>query len=178
MNVPGLGIVTKDDRFGWYRSEPVSVPMFGGKECRFILKGYAEDPKKEEFHAAIANFLSGSPIVLRDAQNDLFRYYEDCKEFWEEDGNAPIASASDVWQHVRLGGEPMVQRRAYGDKGVYISIECGCDWEDEHGLQIVLKNGLKVNKLGPYNGHLTNSDAYARANLENVVYRARPAPPR
>ncbi len=58
----------------------------------------------------------------------------------------------------------MVTRRPYGDKGIYISVECGCDWEEEHGLQLVLKNGLKVNKLGGYDGHLTNSDAFATAD--------------
>jgi hypothetical protein len=65
----------------------------------------------------------------------------------------------------------MVSRRAYGDKGVYVSIECNCDWEPEHGLQIVLKNGSEVTKVGPYDGHLTNSDAYADSTLEGVVYK-------
>jgi hypothetical protein len=64
-----------------------------------------------------------------------------------------------------------VARRAYGDKGIYVSVECGCDWEVEHGLQLVFKNGLKVNKLGGYDGHLTNSDAFADESLEDVVYR-------
>ena len=76
-----------------------------------------------------------------------------------------------VWQHVRFGSEPMVSRRQYGDKGIYISVECGCDWEEEHGLQLVLKNGLKVNKLGEYDGHLTNSDAFDDGSLEHVIYR-------
>ncbi|HEY7328274.1 MAG TPA: hypothetical protein VH592_11565 [Gemmataceae bacterium] len=64
----------------------------------------------------------------------------------------------------------MVSRRAYGDKGIYISVECGCEWEQEHGLQLVLRNGLKVNKLGGYDGHLTNSDAFDDESLEHVIY--------
>ncbi len=63
-------------------------------------------------------------------------------------------------------------RRGTGDKGVYVSLECGCDWEQEHGLQIVFKNGLKVNKVGPFNDWLTNSDAYGDDSLEDVVYRS------
>lgn len=63
------------------------------------------------------------------------------------------------------------RRRTYRDKGIYISLECNCDWEEEHGLQIVFKNGLNVNKIGPYDGHLTNSDADADDSLEAVVYR-------
>jgi hypothetical protein len=64
-----------------------------------------------------------------------------------------------------------VTRRAYGDRGIYISLECECEWEEEHGLQIVFKNGLRVNKVGPYDGHVTHSDAYADKSLEDVIYR-------
>jgi hypothetical protein len=173
VEVPGLGEVTKDDRFGWYYSKPISVAMFGGKQCRMVLEGYDEDECKHEFHAAIANFLSGSPAVLRAADDALFRYYKDFEECWKEDGKPPIKSAEELWHHVRLGSEPMVTRRAYGNKGVYISVECGCGWEKEHGLQLVLKNGLKVNKLGGYNGHLTNSDAFGDKSLEDVIYPER-----
>jgi hypothetical protein len=172
MDVPGLGEVTKDEQFGWYYSEPISISMLGDKECRIVLDGYEEDERKEDFHIAIANFLAGSPAVLRDADEPLFRYYKDFEEWWLDDNNEPI-KLPDVWQHVRFGSEPIVRRRPYGDKGIYISVECECDWEEEHGLQLVLKNGLKVNKLGQYDGHLTNSDALDDESLENVIYRPR-----
>ena len=87
-----------------------------------------------------------------------------------DEGYTVIESPSDVWAHVRLGCEPMVVRRASGDKGIYVSVECNCDWEIEHGLQIVFKNGLRVNKIGPYDGHLTLSDAYNNESLDNVIY--------
>ena len=61
-------------------------------------------------------------------------------------------------------------RRPHGDELVYISLACSCEWEQEHGLQIVFKQGLYINKVGPYNGHLTNSDAYGNDKLENVIY--------
>jgi hypothetical protein len=173
MEIPGLGEVTKDEQFGWYYSKPMPVPMFSGKHCRIVLEGYDEDERKGDFHVAISNFLSGSPAVLREADNPLFCYYRDFEELWLEDGNRPIKSANELWQHVRLGGEPMVSRRSHGDEGIYISIECGCDWEREHGLQIVLRNGLGVNKLGGFDGHLTNSDAYDDESLENAIYRER-----
>jgi len=173
MEVPILGKVTKDEQFGWYYSQPLPVPMFGGLPCRIVLEGYDEDERKDEFHVAIANFLSGAPAVLREADKPLFRYYKDFEEWWLEDGKPPIKSADELWRHVRLGAEPMVTRRPKGDKAIYISVECECDWEEEHGLQLVLKNGLKVNKLGGYDGHLTNPDAFADATLEHEIYPAR-----
>lgn len=173
MEVPGLGEVTKDEEFGWYYSKPISVRMFGGKQSRIVLAGYDEDDRKHEFHAAIANFLAAAPCVLREADEPLFRYYKDFEQWWLEDGNAALESADELWQRVRFGSEPLVRRRAYGSKGIYVSIECECDWEEEHGLQLVLKNGIKVNKLGGYDGHLTNSDAFADERLEHVIYPAR-----
>ena len=32
------------------------------------------------------------------------------------------------------------------------------------------KTGLRVNKVGPYNGHLTHADAYGDEHLETVIY--------
>jgi hypothetical protein len=64
----------------------------------------------------------------------------------------------------------MVSRRPYGDELIYISLACAGDWEREHGLQVVFKQGLLVNKVGPFDGHLTNSDAYANKELEDVIY--------
>jgi hypothetical protein len=145
------------------------VPILG-RECRLVLEGYAEDDRKAEFHAAIANFLHLDEAVLRDADEPLRRYYKDYERWWVERGEAPLRNAEEVWAHVTLGREPAVTRRSYGDQAIYVSIECECAWEEEHGLQLVFKAGHSINKLGSYDGHLTNSDAYADPRLENVIY--------
>jgi hypothetical protein len=172
MQIPQIGTLTKDSRFDWHYSEPIPVPVLGNKLCRFVLEGYPEDQNKEEFHAAISSFLSVDDSTLKAAASPVFQYYKDCNAHWKpgDEQFLSITSQDGVWAHVRLGDEPMVSRRAHGDKGVYISLECGCDWEEEHGLQIVFKNGSKVSKVGPYDGHLTNSDAYADDSLEDVIY--------
>jgi hypothetical protein len=171
LEVPGLGITTFDAQFGWFRSAPLFVPALD-QECEFILEGYAEDEAKAEFHEAIANVLSLTPFVLQLASPEIFRYYKDCKASWasREQGCPTIATAIAVWTNIEVGREVMVTRRSYGEKGVYISIECECAWEPEHGLQLVLKGGRRVTKVGPYDGHLTNSDAFARPDLESVIY--------
>jgi hypothetical protein len=171
MNVPMLGEMTKTSSTDWLYSPPLPLPLFGGKLCRIVLEDYEADEHKEAFHTAIANFLAAKPAVLREADEPLFRYYKDNEECWQYSGYTPITSFDELWQHVTLGAEPMLKRRAYGDKGVYISIECECDWEIEHGLQIVMKNGLKISKLGQLDGHLTNSDAYGDPRLENAIYK-------
>jgi hypothetical protein len=172
VNIPGLGEVTKDSRFGWLYSRELPIAVLGGQMCRLVLSGYEEDDGKDDFHEAIANFLAVPEAVLKDAATHILEYCEDMNSNWEPEDPEYVAidRPQDVWKHLRIGNEPMIERRAYGDRGVYISVECGCDWEPEHGLQIVFKNGVVVNKVGPYNGHLTNSDAYADESLENVIY--------
>lgn len=174
MNIPGLGEVTKG-KYGEYRSQPIPVPVLGGKNCCFELEGYDADPDKEAFHVAIANFLNLDASALRAAEPHIFQYYKDSEDCWQEEDEdfKPIKSPAGVWAHVQFGKTPTVSRRTRGDKGIYISLECGCDWEEEHGMQMVFQNGLKVNKVGPFDGHLTNSDAYGDKSLENVVYRVR-----
>jgi hypothetical protein len=37
MELPGLGELTRDDTFGWYRSERVALPLLGGRSCPVVL---------------------------------------------------------------------------------------------------------------------------------------------
>ena len=167
MKIPHIGAVTKDPELGWYYSDEIVVPMLEDAICCFVLSGY---DGKDDYLAAIANFLAADSTVLKQAEPYLFAYYEKCKDYHGEDDLLPIQRPSDIWEYVQLGNEPFVTRRAHGDRGVYVSPECGCDWEREQGLQIVFKGGIRVNKVGPYDGHVTHSDAFADDRLESVVF--------
>ena len=173
MEIPGLGNVTWDTKFGEYRSDPIPVRLLGGRRAGFIVEGYDADPRKEDIITRRSLTSSADQSVLKEAEASIFRYYEDCNKHCDQEDReyVGIRSAGEVWGHVRLGHELLVSRRDSGDCGIYISLECECGWEQEHGLQIVFKNGLEVNKVGPYDGHLTTSDAYADESLEDVVYR-------
>jgi hypothetical protein len=171
MEIPGLGTCTKDKEFGWYYSEPLPIAVLGGISCRIAIEAYDEDDKQEDFHAAIRNFLSLDESVLKATEPYLFRYYQSIIRLLDPEDYEylEIQSAPDVWKHVQLGNEPTFKRRPYGDKRIYVSLECECGWEPAHGLQIVFKEGLKVNKIGGYDGHVTNSDAYDDDSLEDVI---------
>ncbi|HST84066.1 MAG TPA: hypothetical protein VLL08_20190 [Kineosporiaceae bacterium] len=169
MYIPGLGLVTPDGDDGWYRSEAVAIPVLGNSACRVLVNGYDDDPAKEDIHAAIAAFLCLDESVLRAAAPRIFEYYQDIASEFPDDVPA-ISSPNEVWQHIRPGNEVTVERDSFRDRHVYVSVECECAWEPEHGLQIVLRDGHTVIKVGPYDGHLTNAAAYARDDLEGIVY--------
>jgi hypothetical protein len=175
VQIPGLGMVVEDADLGWYRSAPVSVAVLGGTACQFILDGYDDDPAREEVHAAIRTFLALDRSALDAAASSIYAYYRDVIDSVLHDGDdewyVEIEGPHRIFDHVRLGDEPIVSRDPYGDQHVYVSVECECDWEPEHGLQIVFRDGATVTKVGPYDGHLTNSAAYNDGQLDGVVYR-------
>jgi len=166
IDIPGLGTVWSDGR-GSYVSAPISVNVLSGERCEISVEGYDDDENQEDFHVAIANFLSIEPSVLDAAEPYIFQYYQDCSSYVPE---LTIHLPSDVWRHIDFG-DLTVSRDLFGDRGIYASLACGCDWEEEHGLQIVFRNGAEVNKVGPNDGGLANSAAYADPALQDVVYR-------
>ncbi|NHZ41702.1 DUF6985 domain-containing protein [Massilia aquatica] len=174
MNIPGLGEMTLDEGTDWLCSEPIAVRMLDDAICEIVLEGYEDDPHQEDFHTAITAFLSGGPEVLKAAQAHIFQYYRDVssRQSAADEGFVAIDTPADVWRHIQFGAEPMVERGDPDERDVYISITCNCDWEREHGLQIVLRNGDTVCKIGPFDGHVTNADAFDDDSLKQVIYRS------
>jgi hypothetical protein len=174
-----LGPLTYVERFRRYASEAKSVGLLGGRPCRFVLEGYADDPRPDEIRAAIQRVLESGPGILSAAQPHVVRYCEEMLARYSDRERPAVRleKPSDVWSYVQFGSIFYVSRRADGDAedGVYLSLECSCDWEVEHGLQLVLRDGRAVTKVGPFDGHLTNADAFADPKLVGIVYR--PLPP-
>jgi hypothetical protein len=124
-------------------------------------------------HDAVATFLTTDDHALPEASPHAFAYYLDTVRMVREQGwNLPlpeIAGQESVWDHVSFGTEFHVDRIADRDSQVYVSIECACAWEPEHGLQLVFREGRTVSKVGPFDGHLTNASAFGREDLERAV---------
>jgi hypothetical protein len=146
----------------------------------FQLEEY-EEADHDDFKNAMLNFSNHHDTALKEIEEHIYNYYLDVKSAYEnddffdeedlEDMIPSIKSPSDIWKYVTLGSTLIVSRRYYKDKKIYISLESECEWEPEHGLQIVFKEGKSVNKIGSFDGHLTNSDAYDDDSLENVIYK-------
>ncbi|MFS8098632.1 hypothetical protein LFM09_15985 [Lentzea alba] len=170
MEIPLLGAVVEDEYDGLV-SAPVPVPLFGNVAMPFRVDEYESDPAPEDFHAAIRTFLSLDRAVLEEAGPAVFAYYRDvADEVGDEDGFPLIADPDEVWDHVKFDREEAsVQRDGEGGP-VYVSVACDCAWEPEHGLQLVFRDGARVTKVGPFDGHLTNASAYARDDLNDTIY--------
>ncbi|NEA32735.1 hypothetical protein [Streptomyces sp. SID13031] len=156
MEIPGLGAVVEDDAFEGYRSKAVPVGVLGGLECEFVVQGYDEEEDQEDFHAAIRTFLSLGPSALTEAAPAVYAYYLRARREPGGDLGVKINGPDDVLEYVNLGTEAEVLRNDDGDGRIYVSLECGCDWEPEQGLQLVFRDGACVTRVGPYDGELTD----------------------
>ncbi len=91
--------------------------------------------------------------------------YANCKEFLDEVGfdlhDQPlhnIKEDSEIWNFIHPK-EIYVSRRDRRDRDIYILVACECDWEKEHGLQLVFRQGKKLTRVSAQDGHLTEADA-------------------
>ena len=62
-----------------------------------------------------------------------------------------------------------MSRRAYQEQDIYVQVACECDWEQEHGLQLVFRQGKKLTRISDNDGHLTEADAYGKPDEEDEL---------
>ena len=114
----------------------------------------------KDVERAIASFLKlGASDRLAISRHVFANYRRMAKLVSEKDDlGCRIESEEAVWQHVHPS-EVFISRRHRRDKAIYISITAECDWEPEHGLQIIYRRGSELARVSDQDGHLTHTDA-------------------
>jgi len=149
----------------WLVSEAIKISYFGGVPLEFVFDDELV-PGTDDFvqkKKAVDNFLA---LPFADAISDspfIFENYKYVRERFLEIGWEPeeirLERPEDIWTAVHPNSV-VVSRRPRRDEDVYISVECNCDWEIEHGLQLVFRQGKVLTRVSSYDGHLTESDAF------------------
>jgi len=161
MKIDALGELAPDPKVPeWLVSTPVPIAYFDGRPVQVVLDGVLEDENPGEFEAAVTAFLALSPRDRELATEHVHRNYADLLEvIGKDDIDVVISEASAVWNHVHPTAI-YVSRRHRRDRKVYVQISAECDWEQEHGLQIVYRDGRELSRVSNQDGHLTHTDAY------------------
>ncbi len=159
MNIPALGPLQPDSKIPeWLVSQPISVPFLEGAKLTFTLDGL-EDTDEADASNAVEAFLGLPPDARKNAAPYVFANYRRMAELVsDEDLACRIGSEEDVWAHVNFS-EVFVSRRHRRDKAIYVQITAECDWEPEHGLQLVYRGGKELVRVSEQDGHLTYTDA-------------------
>jgi hypothetical protein len=138
---------------------------------------FTEEQERSRVQAA-NNFRRSEPDLLAQATPYLWEYYratmaEYSPEQRKEYGIPLVTPSTDIWTQVSITTPPTVElgRPPLSPARAYISFEGEVSWEPEHGLQLVVKDGLRVCKVGPYDGHVTNAHAFGDIALLGVVFK-------
>jgi hypothetical protein len=167
-----LGKLTQDkDIEEWLYSEKVEVPFFDNQKFTFVFTKCDSDFVNES-DSSIRNFLNlGNDERLKIS--DLV--YQNCFEFLEQidydELDKPlweIKDKNDIWNFV-TPTNIYVSKRHRRDCDIYIQVACECAWEQEHGLQLVFRQGKKLTRISDQDGHLTLADAFDKPDEEDKL---------
>lgn len=158
-SIPLLGELTQDlDIPEWWESAPVPVPFFSGKALPFVVEEEWQGTSyPAAAHDAVAAFLAlgdADRLAISDQVHANYRHSAERTG----DGDPKVDDPLQIWNHV-TPVEIHLRRRLIEDRDFYIQIDCNCDWEKDHGLQIVLRRGNQLVRVSDQDGHLTDEDA-------------------
>ncbi len=162
-----IGPLKQDDQLGnWWKSEAIKIPFFDNEKLAIIFVDF--DPEHDqtfldEADQALTNFLKLN-AADRNLISDLA--YKNCLDFLEEvefdeadESLRQIKAPNEIWNFIQPT-EIYIARRPYQEQDIYVQVACACEWEQEHGLQLVFRQGKKLTRISDQDGHLTEADAY------------------
>ena len=171
-----VGQLTQDETFPeWWLSQEVPVPFFDGKKLPVTFTGCEPAVDKtfiSEADEALTNFFA---LGKADRESISQLVHKNCMEFldaigFDEADQAlwDIEDEKEIWNFVHPT-EIYVTRRPYKEQDMYVQVACECDWEQEHGLQLVFRQGKKLTRVSSQDGHLTEADAYNKPDEEDEL---------
>lgn len=104
------------------------------KEADEALKSFLEKTEKDRLaisHLVHKNCMDFLDCIVVDEYFETFRRIKDHDKIWNY-----VHPKSIVFT-----------RSQDNDQEIYLTIFCNCDWEQEHGLQIVLEQGIGITRI-------------------------------
>jgi hypothetical protein len=155
------GVLRLEPHFGdsWEAVASLAVPFFGGKrvpvtfhcgtepDFAFLLSG----------DAVLINFLGlGEVEQLESAATLMSNYHQNL----DDDGGTLLLNyPSDLWHYVDPRHLHLMDGGEGTQRDLYVMVEGECEWEPEHGLQLVFRQGRMLTRASQYDGYLTQRDA-------------------
>lgn len=169
ISIPSLGSLAQHNRYEhWWESEKeIKVPFFDNLPIKFTVMAEKNDIN-EDFDRAINNFLQLGENQRLEASKYVFKNYsKHIEAVGEDEFDFKVNNKNDIWNYVHPTA--IYVRKRAKDNLVYVQIAAECDWEIEHGLQIIYKDGCKLSRVSAQDGHITHSDAYGLPESEDKI---------
>lgn len=168
-----VGILTQQSSQDWWRSEKVAISLFS--EMESVIEFFRPDADSHGYLHKNVDQLLGEFLELNvDKRNAMSQeVYRHCQEFFLLTGfneevvemfrqvDEPqkghldavrlgellhLEDVNNVWEFVSLSG--LYVRSGADDKdNVFIRGHLKCDWDEEHGLDMIFESGWTVPKI-------------------------------
>ncbi len=160
----------------WWKSAPVHVELV---DAELPVSFIEFEPERDgdflkDAEEALTNFLELSSFYRLQMIKYIHQYFLEFSEYLDEKtfpekmkDVQPLA----IWNFV-YPTEIFVSRRLKNDKDIYIVLACECEWDKEHGLQLVFRKGMKLTRVSDQDGHVTEADAFDIPDSEDALLSA------
>lgn len=171
-----IGQLTQDDSFSdWWKSTEIEIPFFDNQKLEITLMDFEPEADKtflDEADQALIHFFN---LKNEDRNSISDLVYKNCTDFLEavefdeaDEALRQIKDPNEIWNFIEPA-EIYISRRHRRDHDIYIQVTCECDWEQEHGLQIVFRQGKQLTRISSQDGHLTEADAYDKPDEKDEL---------
>jgi hypothetical protein len=171
-----IGELKQDNNFpDWWKSAEFEIPFFNNDKLTITFMDFEPEHDKtfiDKADQALTNFLK---LKTEDRNSISELAYNNCMDFLSavdfDEASEPFRKINDkneIWNFIHPT-EIYVSRRHRRDNDIYIHVACECDWEKEHGLQLVFRQGKKLTRISDQDGHLTEADAYDKLDEEDEL---------
>ncbi len=136
----------------FFYSQPYPVPYFDSKELKVGFVEADHQPYLDGADKTLQNFFGLTSIDRTENSETVYHYYS---EILKHGYTEPLAikEIKDIWNFV-APTEIIVHWDEDGE--FYLCVSCECEWEEEHGLQLVFKDGLTLTRAGGHDGHFVD----------------------
>lgn len=175
-----LGTLTQDHSFAdWFVAEsPIGMPFFDGLPLGVTfmdVEAGTEAAFTAEADEALEAFRRLTTTDRRAASTRIQQNYQEMLDASDLDPlDVDDDTPDSIWRYVHPTEVYVVRRPAHPgalDRDVYVQVDCNCDWEHEHGLQLVFRRGRMLTRVSDLDGHLTDADAYGTPDADDAGLR-------
>lgn len=171
-----IGQLTQDDSFSdWWKSTEIEIPFFDNQKLEITLMDFEPESDKTFLDEADQTLIHFFNLKNEDRNSISDLVYKNCTDFLEavdfDEADEPLRQIKDhneIWNFIEPT-EIYISRRHRRDHDIYIQVTCECDWEQEHGLQLVFRQGKQLTRISSQDEHLTEADAYDKPDEKDEL---------
>jgi hypothetical protein len=136
----------------FFESKPFPIPYFDDKELKIGFVEAKHQPYLDSADKVLENFIGLNAVDRINNSGMVHNYYSETMKYGYTE-QLDIKTTSDIWNFI-TPTEIIIHVDENSD--FYLCVSCECKWEEEHGLQLVFKNGQTLTRASGHDGHFSD----------------------